>query len=221
DGARFLFTILAAHADRQLRAAVEQGDPPEAILKAIDLIAEAERQLWANVNLKQVLETQYGLSLTGWTLHAAWALSDDALTIVGWGINPDGNAEAWIVTLPAPPDCPADLNDDGIVNVTDLLVLLASWGVCPATGCRADLNGDGFVNVTDLLELLASRGACAGSECRADLNGDGFVNAMDLVELLASRGPCPDGECPADLNDDGFVNALDALDLLMSWGPCP
>ena len=56
DGARFLFTILAAHADRQLWAAVEQGDPPEAILKAIDLIAEAERQLWANVNLKQVLE---------------------------------------------------------------------------------------------------------------------------------------------------------------------
>ncbi len=56
DGARFLFTILAAHADRQLRAAVEQGDPPDPILKAIDLIAEAERQLWANVNMKQVLE---------------------------------------------------------------------------------------------------------------------------------------------------------------------
>ncbi len=56
DGARFLVTILAAHAGRQLRAAVEQGDPLEAILKAIDLIAEAERQLWANVNLKQVLE---------------------------------------------------------------------------------------------------------------------------------------------------------------------
>ncbi len=56
DGARYLFTILAAHADRQLRAAVAQGDPPDAILKAIDLIAEAERQLWANVNLKQVLE---------------------------------------------------------------------------------------------------------------------------------------------------------------------
>ncbi len=56
DGARFLFTILADHADRQLRTAVEQGDPPDPILKAIDLIAEAERQLWANVNMKQVLE---------------------------------------------------------------------------------------------------------------------------------------------------------------------
>ena len=56
DGARFLFTILAAHARRQLGVSVEQGDPPEPILKAIDLIADAERQLWANVNLKQVLE---------------------------------------------------------------------------------------------------------------------------------------------------------------------
>lgn len=56
DGARFLFTILAAHADRQLRAAVEHGDAPYPILKSIDLIAEAERQLWANVNMKHVLE---------------------------------------------------------------------------------------------------------------------------------------------------------------------
>ena len=30
---------------------------------------------------------------------------------------------------PAPPDkCPADLNLDGAVGITDLLILLASWG---------------------------------------------------------------------------------------------
>ncbi len=56
DGARFLFTILAAHARRQLSVAVEQGDPPEPILKVVDLIADAERQLWSYVNVKQVLE---------------------------------------------------------------------------------------------------------------------------------------------------------------------
>ncbi len=170
-------------------------------------------------NLKEVLETQHGLNLTGWRLSFATAISDDGLTIVGWGRNPEGNTEAWRATLPPP--CPADLNGDGFVNVTDLVVLLASWGVCPATGCVADLNGDGFVNVSDLVKLLASLGPCDRTGCRADLNGDGFVNALDLVELLASRGPCPADECPADLNDDGFVNALDALNLLASWGPCP
>ncbi|MCH7602745.1 MAG: hypothetical protein IIB54_08280, partial [Planctomycetes bacterium] len=88
------------------------------------------------------------------------AISDDGLTIVGWGDNPSFNAEAWIATLPSAPECPADINADGSVNVTELLVLLASWGTCPAGECPADFNTDGFVNVTDLLELLASWGAC-------------------------------------------------------------
>ncbi len=33
--------------------------------------------------------------------------------------------------IPAPGPCPADVNDDGRVNVTDLLDLLAAWGACP------------------------------------------------------------------------------------------
>ena len=185
-----------------------------------------EAFIWDAANgmqgLQAVMEGQLGLDLTGWTrLHWATGVSDDGATIVGYGTNTDGNTEAWIATLNLPPECPADFNDDGFVNVKDLLVLLASWGACPETGCRADLNGDGFVNVTDLLEFIASRGACPGTGCRADLNGDGFVNVKDLMELLVSRGPCSAGECPADLNDDGFVNAIDVLDLLVAWGACP
>ncbi len=56
DGARFMFMILASHVDRQLAAAVQQGLPADASLRVIDLIAEAELQLEAYVNLKQVLE---------------------------------------------------------------------------------------------------------------------------------------------------------------------
>jgi len=51
----------------------------------------------------------------------------------------------------------ADLNCDGIVNVTDLLILLSAWGPC-GDPCPADLNGDNTVNVTDLLALLQSWG---------------------------------------------------------------
>ncbi len=56
------------------------------------------------------------------------------------------------------PECIGDLNGDDIVNVTDLLALIAAWGACP--GCPADLNGDNTVNVTDLLALIAAWGAC-------------------------------------------------------------
>jgi hypothetical protein len=48
-------------------------------------------------------------------------------------------------------DC--DFNQDGSVDVDDLLVLLSNWGPCE--GCQADLDGDGSVNVNDLLMLLA------------------------------------------------------------------
>jgi hypothetical protein len=55
-------------------------------------------------------------------------------------------------------DCPADSSGDRVVNVMDLLAMLAAWGPCP--GCPEDVNGDGTVNVTDLLQLLAAWGAC-------------------------------------------------------------
>lgn len=64
----------------------------------------------------------------------------------------------WVVDHLAPSVCAADLNDDDIVNVLDLLELLTSWGACAP--CDADLNDDGIVDVLDLLELLTSWGAC-------------------------------------------------------------
>jgi probable HAF family extracellular repeat protein len=51
-------------------------------------------------NLKDVLETEYSLALPGWTLIQARGISDDGLTIVGYGTNPTGVGEAWIATLP-------------------------------------------------------------------------------------------------------------------------
>lgn len=57
------------------------------------------------------------------------------------------------------PHCPADLNGDGNVDVSDLLQLFSSWGACGS--CAADLNGDGFVDVSDLLALLGAWGPCS------------------------------------------------------------
>ncbi|MHC4208584.1 MAG: hypothetical protein ACYSWT_02600 [Planctomycetota bacterium] len=52
---------------------------------------------------------------------------------------------------------PADLDDDGIVGVSDFLTLLALWGPCPDP-CPADLDTDGEVDLNDVLILLGSWG---------------------------------------------------------------
>jgi hypothetical protein len=47
--------------------------------------------------------------------------------------------------------CPADLNDDGLVNTQDFLVFLNAW----ATGDPlADWNEDGTVNTHDFIAYL-------------------------------------------------------------------
>jgi glucose/arabinose dehydrogenase len=57
-----------------------------------------------------------------------------------------------------PNNCPADVNGDGDVGVSDILMLIESWGPC--AGCSADVNDDGVVNVTDMLEVVGSWGPC-------------------------------------------------------------
>ena len=47
---------------------------------------------------------------------------------------------------------PADLNFDGSINVTDLLLLIDMWG---GTG-SADIDSNGVVDVSDLLILIGS-----------------------------------------------------------------
>ncbi len=52
-----------------------------------------------------------------------------------------------------------DLDGDGSVGASDLLILLASWGPCgDCEDCPADLNGDCAVGAADLLILLANWG---------------------------------------------------------------
>jgi hypothetical protein len=51
--------------------------------------------------------------------------------------------------------CPADLTGDGLVNVSDFLLLLSLWGTPDG-----DIDGDGTTNVTDFLLMLGSWGPC-------------------------------------------------------------
>jgi hypothetical protein len=71
----------------------------------------------------------------------------------GWNVD---DIEIWGVP-PSEPDCPADLNGDDVVDVSDFLQLLGVWG---QSGVPEDINGDGIVDVLDFLELIGSWGPC-------------------------------------------------------------
>jgi len=60
----------------------------------------------------------------------------------------------------APVFAAADLDMDGVVGITDFLMLLGAWGPCPdpPLECPADLDGNGDVGVDDFLDLLAAWG---------------------------------------------------------------
>jgi len=53
-------------------------------------------------NLRSALVSDYGLNLDGWVLSAAFGMSQDGQSIVGFGTNPDGNTEAWMARIPEP-----------------------------------------------------------------------------------------------------------------------
>lgn len=58
-----------------------------------------------------------GPQLAGWTLQAAVAISDDARTIVGYGLNPQGDQEAWIATTTVPEPATWWLLGSGMLGV--------------------------------------------------------------------------------------------------------
>jgi hypothetical protein len=49
-----------------------------------------------------------------------------------------------------------DVNDNGVVDVDDLIAVINNWGRCsaPPADCSSDLNGDGEVNVDDMLIVI-------------------------------------------------------------------
>lgn len=84
---------------------------------------------------------------------------------------------------------PADLNCDGLIDVEDLIQLLAAWGPCEAhTACPADLSGDGHVHVADLLLLLNAWTGSAMQDTQARVSSI----PQNQYSALRRRSPTPD-----------------------------
>lgn len=80
-------------------------------------------------------------------------------------------------TRPSPTPNPgkydADINNDGLVNVTDLLAVINAWGKCPAVSVADNVRVD----------TTASR---IKNPCRADVNFDLVVDRDDIHIVIAN-----------------------------------
>lgn len=56
--------------------------------------------------------------------------------------------------------CPADLTGDGLINGSDIAIVLGAWGTTGAPGFPGDTDGNGTVNGADLSVVLGSWGEC-------------------------------------------------------------
>ncbi len=74
------------------------------------------------------------------------------------GISLDCNANGIPDECEDADPCPADLDGDCAIAVSDLIALLGAWGTDP--GGPPDFDGDGNVGTGDLIELLGNWGPC-------------------------------------------------------------
>jgi probable HAF family extracellular repeat protein len=104
--------------------------------------------------IADVLESD-GVNLAGWRLTEATGISDNGRVVVGRGINPQGQEEAWIAVLPGlspDPSIPGDANLDGRVDGLDLALTVKHLGqTCGASFTQGDFTGDGMVSMADVL----------------------------------------------------------------------
>jgi probable HAF family extracellular repeat protein len=92
DGGTFISIAYATSADGSVIVGLGTTDsgPTAFLWNAADSIR----------SVKEILEVDHGLDLTGWSLQRATGVSADGRVIVGWGMNPAGVTEAWRAVLP-------------------------------------------------------------------------------------------------------------------------
>jgi hypothetical protein len=129
DGKRTVF-VQGVSADGSIIVGSSEADTENRITVADSINVAREPFIWDETKgtryLFDVLRSEYGLAdaLAGWSdLALVRAISGDGRTIVGLGVNPDGNGEAWVAYLgPRSDQLAGDFNANGAVDAADYVV---------------------------------------------------------------------------------------------------
>lgn len=171
--------------------------------------------IWDSVSgmrdLNEVLVSEYGLPLSGWTLTEARGITESGpgeTTIVGTGTNPSGDAEGWVAVLVVP-RCRDGIDNDGDGDAD-----------FPAdTGCQSaadwsetfdcedglDNDGDGSTDFSSDLGCYAPEDGTEAIDCSdgIDNDGDGSIDFPADAGCLNGASGREDPACSNGLDDDG------------------
>ncbi len=100
-------------------------------------------------------QTKTSLKWNGWRSRLQAIRQWQRPAMAGFVLALIGGVFIWHSFAAVPPEA-SDLNGDGVINLTDLSILLSSFNKTTTT--KADINGDGKVTITDLSLLLSNYG---------------------------------------------------------------
>ena len=114
--------------------------------------------------------------------------------IVGYGIIDPGAPDPPIVRgfllipMPAPNSCVGDTNDDGMVDVEDLVNVILDWDT-DGSANGGDVDGSGTVDVGDLIAVVLNWGPCPGesgsvASLEDEVEGAGLDYPEDWDEFM-------------------------------------
>ncbi len=124
-----------------------------------EIVCHADGETFT-VNVEGLNNCTGGMSMVTFTASGGAVGEDLCFTVL---VNADGGFCCSTEICVTVPDCsggedlvcPADLDGDNVVGITDFLMVLGSWG-----GPDGDTNGDGTTDILDFLAVLGSWGYC-------------------------------------------------------------
>jgi hypothetical protein len=117
---------------------------------------------------------------------------------------------------------PGDATCDGLVDGSDLNLLLSNWNLSGATWDQGDFSGDGFVDGSDLNLLLSNWGTQASQSTTASptvsSSADGTVADTQLT-LAATGVSAAAGQAGSDAASTTPLQGTGVLDVKISYQP--
>ena len=112
-----------------------------------------------------------------------------------WHTLPDLDGEIYLKT--AEVSNPADVNEDGVINVLDMVLVARHVGESVPPNSKIDINADGIVNILDLILVAQHMGESTGPASPSILAMDS-IDGLDpaLIQAWIER---------AQVEDDGSI----------------